>query len=57
LVTLGLHDGQGTETKSGERLRQYPRQAGDVMVGDQGDCSSAGMRPAVSQQHAAGIVR
>ena len=43
LVTLGLHEVQVTETKTGESLKQYRLQAGDVMVGDQGYCSYAGI--------------
>ena len=40
LGTLGWHDVQVTETKTGESLKQYRLQAGDVLVGDQGYCSS-----------------
>ena len=36
VVTLGWHDGQVTETQTGESLRPYRLQAGEVMVGDQG---------------------
>lgn len=57
LVTLGFHDVQVSETKTGESLRQYHLQAGDVMVGDQGYCSYAGMLHTVYQQHADVIVR
>ena len=55
--TLGLHDVQVTETKTGESLKQYGLQAGDVMVGDQGYCSYAGILHTVYQQHADVIVR
>jgi hypothetical protein len=57
LVTLGLHDVQVTETKTGESLRQYQLQAGDVMVGDQGYCSYVGILHTVYQQHADVLVR
>jgi hypothetical protein len=57
LVTLGLHDVQVTETQTGESLRQYRLQAGDVMVGDQGYCSYAGILHTVYQQHADVLVR
>jgi hypothetical protein len=57
LVTLGVHDVQVTETTIGESLQQYRLQAGDVMVGDQGDCSYAGLLHTVSQQHADVLVR
>ena len=57
LVTLGLHDVEVTETKTGESLRQYRLQAGDVMVGDQGYCSYAGILHTVYQQHADVLVR
>ena len=43
LVTLALHEVQVTETKTGESLQQYHFQPGDVMVGDQGYCSYAGI--------------
>lgn len=57
LVTLGLHEVHLTETKTGESLKQYRLQAGDVLVGDQGYCSYAGILNAVCQQHADVIVR
>jgi hypothetical protein len=57
LVTLGLHEVHVTETKTGESLKQYRLQEGDVMVGDQGYCSYAGILHAVEQQHADVIVR
>jgi Transposase DDE domain len=57
LVTLGLHEVQVTETKTGESLKQYRLQAGDVMVGDQGYCSYAGILHTVEQQHADVLVR
>lgn len=57
LVTLGLHDIQVTETKVGESLKQDRLQAGDVMVGDQGYCSYAGILHAVYQQHADVLIR
>jgi hypothetical protein len=56
-VTLGLHDVQVTETQTGESLKQYHFQPGDVMVGDQGYCSYAGILDTVCQQHADVIVR
>lgn len=57
LVTLRLHDVQVTETKIGESLKQYRLHAGDVMVGDQGYCSYAGILHTVEQQHADVLVR
>src|SRR5215471_18683895 len=57
LVTLGLHDVQVTETKTGESLKRYRLQPGDVMVGDQGYCSYAGILDAVYPQHADVLVR
>jgi len=57
LVTLGLHEVQVTETKTGESLKQYRLQAGDVMVGDQGYCSYAGILHTVYQQHADVLIR
>jgi len=57
LVTLALHEVQVTETKTGESLQQYHFQPGDVMVGDQGYCSYAGILDTVCQQHADVIVR
>jgi len=57
LVTLGLHEVQVTETKIGESLQQYRLQAGDVLVGDQGYCSYAGILHTVYQQHADVLVR
>lgn len=36
LVTLGLHDVQGTETKTGESLKRDRLPPGDGLVGDQG---------------------
>src|SRR5215470_15014745 len=57
LVTLGLHDVQVTETKTGESLKRYRLQPGDVMVGDQGYCSYTGILEAVDQQHADVLVR
>lgn len=57
LVTLGLHEVQVTETKTGESLQQYRLQAGDVMVGDQGYCSYAGILHTVYQQHADVLIR
>jgi Transposase DDE domain len=57
LVTLGLHEIHLTETKTGESLKHYRLQAGDVLVGDQGYCSYAGILDAVCQQHADVIVR
>lgn len=57
LVTLGLHDVQVTETKIGESLKQYRLHAGDVMVGDQGYCSYAGILHTVYQQQADVLVR
>jgi hypothetical protein len=52
LVTLGLHEIQGTETQTGESLKQYHFQPGDGMVGDQGYCSYAGILDPVCQQPA-----
>jgi hypothetical protein len=57
LVTLGLQDVHVTETKTGESLKQYRLQAGDVMVGDQGYCSYAGILHTVEPQHADVLVR
>ena len=57
LVTLGLHDVQVTETQIGESLKQYQLHAGDVLVGDQGYCSYAGILHTVYQQHADVLVR
>jgi hypothetical protein len=57
LVTLGLQDVQVTETKIGESLQQYRLHAGDVMVGDQGYCSYAGILHTVYQQHADVLIR
>jgi hypothetical protein len=57
LVTLGLHEVQVTETKTGESLKRYRLQPGDVMVGDQGYCSYAGILDAVYQQQADVLVR
>src|SRR5215510_16611015 len=57
LVTLGLHEVQVTETKTGESLKQYRLQGGDVMVGDQGYCSDAGILHTVYQQHADVLIR
>jgi hypothetical protein len=57
LVTLRLHDIQVPETQSGESLKQYRLHAGDVLVGDQGYCSSAGILHTVEQQHADVLVR
>src|SRR5262245_9920880 len=57
LGTLGVHAGQVTATQTGESLQRYRRQSGDGMVGDQGSCSSAGLRAAVYQQQADVLVR
>ena len=57
LVTLGLQEIHVTETKIGESLKHYRLHAGDVMVGEQGYCSYAGILDAVCQQHADVIVR
>jgi hypothetical protein len=57
LVTLGLHEVHITETKTGESLKEYRFQAGDVMVGDQGYCSYAGILHTLEQQHADDLVR
>jgi hypothetical protein len=57
LVTLGLHAVQVTEAKTGESLKQYRFQPGDVLVGDQGYCSYASILDTVCQQHADVIIR
>lgn len=57
LVTLGLPEIHLTETKIGESLKHYRLHAGDVMVGDQGYGSYAGILDAVCQQHADVLVR
>lgn len=57
LVTLGFHEVRLTETTTGESLKHYQLQAGDVIVGDQGYCSYSGILDTVCQQKADVIVR
>jgi hypothetical protein len=52
-----MHAAQVTETQTGESLQQYRLQPRDVMVGDQGYCSYAGMLDAVCQPPADVITR
>lgn len=57
LVTLRCHEVHVTETKTGESLKQYHFQAGDVAVVDQGYCAYAGILDMVCQRQADVIVR
>src|SRR5215471_323469 len=57
LVTLGFHAVRITETTTGESLKHYQLQAGDVIVGDRGYCSYSGILDTVCHQHADVIVR
>src|SRR5262249_23395205 len=50
LVTLGFHEVRITETTTGESLKHYQLQAGDVIVGDRGYCSYSGMLDTVCHQ-------
>jgi hypothetical protein len=56
LVPLSLPAVQVTKTKIGESLKPYRLQAGDVMVGDQGYCSYAGILH-TGEPHADVLVR
>ena len=57
VVPLRLHEIQLTETTQGESLQHYRLQAGDVIVGDQGYCSYAGLLDTVYQPKADVLVR
>jgi hypothetical protein len=57
LVPLRCHEVHIREDKRGERLKPDHLQAGDVAVGDQGDCASGGILESVWAKGAEGIVR
>jgi hypothetical protein len=57
LRNLSFQEVQISDTKKGERLKNYRLQAGDVMVADRGYCSYSGILDSVCDRGAAVIVR
>ena len=57
LGTLSFQEGQISETKKGESLKNYRLPPGDVMVADRGYCSYSGILDSVCARGAEVIVR